>query len=196
MKDVGVTLQSQLSVQDAAAVFQQTADDARGIKAKMIERSASRYGNDHLHGFFTPNDNSVFSAIDDDRPDFTVGVGIAKGNLMHGTRSGDADVIQLYVWDRGNSRELHLFSPYTGLGKGRSEKLVQRFVNAYQAADSQIQGAGPGSDGMTADQGVGDPSQPAGWLADQTGRFEFRYWDGSAWSSHVSTSGNVQVDTM
>ena len=89
MKDVGVTLQSQLSVQDAAAVFQQTADDARGIKAKMIERSASRYGNDHLHGFFTPNDNSVFSAIDDDRPDFTVGVGIAKGNLMHGTRSGD-----------------------------------------------------------------------------------------------------------
>ena len=30
------------------------------------------------------------------------------------------------------------------------------------------------------------PSVPAGWYHDPAGRFELRYWDGSAWTEHVS----------
>lgn len=37
---------------------------------------------------------------------------------------------------------------------------------------------------------------PADWYADPAGRFEYRWWDGAAWSSSVSTSGNVQVDPV
>ena len=36
--------------------------------------------------------------------------------------------------------------------------------------------------------------QPAAWLADPGGRHELRYWDGSAWTPHVSDHGVTSVD--
>ena len=33
---------------------------------------------------------------------------------------------------------------------------------------------------------------PAGWEPDPTGRNEYRYWDGQAWTEHVS-NGPVQA---
>lgn len=38
------------------------------------------------------------------------------------------------------------------------------------------------------------PAAPAGWYADPSGRFEYRYWDGSKWSEHVSRAGSQSVD--
>ncbi len=35
---------------------------------------------------------------------------------------------------------------------------------------------------------------PAGWYADPSGRFELRYWDGSAWTEHVSRAGQQFTD--
>jgi hypothetical protein len=40
------------------------------------------------------------------------------------------------------------------------------------------------------------PSPPPGWQPDPTGRFQVRYWDGSAWTEHVSTNGVQQVDPL
>lgn len=34
----------------------------------------------------------------------------------------------------------------------------------------------------------------AGWFADPTGRHELRYWDSSAWTSHVSDAGVTATD--
>lgn len=68
-----------------------------------------------------------------------MGVGIAKGSLMRGAAAGDADVIHLYAWDRGNHRELQLFSPHGTFNRGRSMKLVQRFLEAYRQADPELQ---------------------------------------------------------
>ena len=34
----------------------------------------------------------------------------------------------------------------------------------------------------------------AGWYPDPFGRFEVRYWDGRAWTAHVSTGGKAGVD--
>jgi hypothetical protein len=34
------------------------------------------------------------------------------------------------------------------------------------------------------------------WCPDPTGRFDFRYWDGSVWSSRVSTSGRLGTDPI
>ena len=39
-----------------------------------------------------------------------------------------------------------------------------------------------------------DPAVPAGWYADPSGRFELRYWDGSAWTEHVSRAGQQATD--
>jgi len=38
------------------------------------------------------------------------------------------------------------------------------------------------------------PSVPPGWYADPAGRYELRYWDGSAWTEHVSRAGQQYTD--
>lgn len=37
---------------------------------------------------------------------------------------------------------------------------------------------------------------PAGWNTDPSGRFQLRYWDGAAWTDHVSTNGVQQTDPV
>ena len=39
-----------------------------------------------------------------------------------------------------------------------------------------------------------DSAVPAGWYADPSGRFELRYWDGGAWTEHVSRAGQQFTD--
>lgn len=34
----------------------------------------------------------------------------------------------------------------------------------------------------------------ADWYPDPSGRYQFRYWDGQAWSGHVATDGNTEWD--
>ena len=35
---------------------------------------------------------------------------------------------------------------------------------------------------------------PAGWYSDPSSRFELRYWDGAAWTEHVSRAGQQYTD--
>ena len=37
---------------------------------------------------------------------------------------------------------------------------------------------------------------PAGWHPDPLGRHEYRYWDGSEWTDHVSDGGEQGLDPM
>lgn len=37
---------------------------------------------------------------------------------------------------------------------------------------------------------------PASWQPDPRGRHEYRYWDGTAWTDHVSDQGNVSQDPV
>lgn len=37
---------------------------------------------------------------------------------------------------------------------------------------------------------------PAGWMPDPSGRFEQRYWDGTAWTENVSTGGVTSADPI
>ena len=39
------------------------------------------------------------------------------------------------------------------------------------------------------------PAVPAGWYADPAGRFDLRYWDGGAWTEHVSRAGQQHTDS-
>ena len=38
------------------------------------------------------------------------------------------------------------------------------------------------------------PNPPANWYKDPSGRFELRYWNGSAWTEHVATNGVQSID--
>ena len=35
---------------------------------------------------------------------------------------------------------------------------------------------------------------PAGWYSDPSGRYELRYWDGTAWTEHVARNGQQFTD--
>jgi hypothetical protein len=39
-------------------------------------------------------------------------------------------------------------------------------------------------------------SAPAGWIADPTGRHQFRYWDGAAWTDVVADNGQQSADPL
>ncbi len=39
-------------------------------------------------------------------------------------------------------------------------------------------------------------SATPGWHADPSGRYSFRYWDGSGWTAHVSTNDVVTTDAF
>ena len=49
-------------------------------------------------------------------------------------------------------------------------------------------------DGPRANSTSTSPSVPADWYKDPAGRFEYRYWDGSKWTEHVSRAGAVHRD--
>ena len=40
----------------------------------------------------------------------------------------------------------------------------------------------------------GPTGLPASWYADPTGRYDYRYWDGAEWSSHVARAGRISTD--
>lgn len=41
---------------------------------------------------------------------------------------------------------------------------------------------------------VATSTTPSGWYPDPSGRFEMRYWDGMAWTEHVSRQGQQYTD--
>jgi hypothetical protein len=39
-------------------------------------------------------------------------------------------------------------------------------------------------------------SAPGGWYSDPTARFDYRYWNGEAWTDHVSRAGQAATDPL
>ncbi len=50
--------------------------------------------------------------------------------------------------------------------------------------------------GDVGGSGVPPPHPNSQWLADPTGRHQFRLWDGQRWSSHVSDGGRAGFDPL
>ena len=41
-----------------------------------------------------------------------------------------------------------------------------------------------------------DEARTAGWHADPTGRFQYRYWDGATWTDQTSSGSEVTTDPL
>jgi hypothetical protein len=54
--------------------------------------------------------------------------------------------------------------------------------------------ATPAATAPTSPATPATPAVPAGWYHDPAGRYELRYWDGSAWTEHVSRNGQQYTD--
>ena len=74
---------------------------------------------------------------------------------------------------------------------GMSADQLKANVAAPPATDTSVIGATPVA--STTATGA-TPSVPADWYKDPSGRFELRYWNGTAWTEHVATGGTQSTD--
>jgi len=134
---IGVDFATVLSLQDISSVFQQAVEESRGSGSKLAGSVAKWYGNSSGQPeFFKPVDDSPFSELETDKEDFAVGVHIPK---MSGGAQGAARTVQMFVWNRGDQRQVRLVSPH-GMTEGRgANKLIESFVKSFRARDPRLQ---------------------------------------------------------
>ena len=89
-------------------------------------------------------------------------------------------------------------APYPGMSAEEASAPPASSVGPVASAPSAAMGTGnigaptaPASAGPSAAQ---VPNPPANWYKDPSGRFELRYWNGSAWTEHVATNGVQSID--
>jgi hypothetical protein len=134
MKGKTAEVRTGMSVQDCGAAFQVAVSQGRGLRSHMGGFVSKVTGNDQS-GFFTPTDNSPFSALDADKPTFMVGCNIPK---LTNSAQGNATSIHMYVWDRGTHRDVQFFSPHGMLGGGASSKIVNKVLARFREADPKL----------------------------------------------------------
>jgi Protein of unknown function (DUF2510) len=82
-----------------------------------------------------------------------------------------------------------------GTGWGASDTTTAAAAGGWTSGSESAESSSwGGSAQQTATATPATPSVPAGWYADPAGRFELRYWDGSAWTEHVSRGGQQYTD--
>ena len=55
-------------------------------------------------------------------------------------------------------------------------------------------GYGAAAASATSTTSAANPSVPAAWYKDPSGRYELRYWNGTAWTEHVARGGQQFTD--
>jgi hypothetical protein len=86
--------------------------------------------------------------------------------------------------------------------EGRYCAFMRRPTTGSSAASSSSPSSTPSSAGFAAATGVGgdsaatavNPAVPAAWYKDPSGRYELRYWNGTAWTEHVARDGRQFTD--
>lgn len=101
------------------------------------------------------------------------------------------------VGRKGPASASELFPAYPRPANGQppwaESEPEQTQADQPQPPDRQT-GAVPGSGGPPAAE-PGWPHSPPAWHPDPSGRFHYRWWDGSQWTSQVSTDGHHLIDT-
>ena len=135
MGQKGVVFTTKLSVQECAHAFRAAGDSARGGLVKIREVGAAVMGNGDRTGYYTPNFDSPFAAVDG-TPDFAIGVNILKFNAG---AQGNGTHVHMYVDDGGDSRTVQLVSSHGLMDGGRSARLTRKFLDQFRAGDPQLQ---------------------------------------------------------
>jgi hypothetical protein len=134
MGQKGVVFATTLTVKECADIFRVVGDSARGGWGKMLEASAAVAGNKDTTGYYTPQFNSPFAAVDG-VPDYAVAVNILK---ISAGAQGNGTHVHMYVDDKGGDRTVQIVSPHGLMDGGRSAKYVRKFLDQFEAADRQL----------------------------------------------------------
>jgi hypothetical protein len=99
--------------------FQSGIVDGRGMSARIGGIAAKLMGGVSLN-FYTPEDDSPFAALNDDRPAFCVGVAVPKAQGAHANGTN----VHMYVWDRGSHRDVVLAAHHSLTGGSHATQLI------------------------------------------------------------------------
>jgi hypothetical protein len=78
-----------------------------------------------------------------------------------------------------------------GAGASVLGAFVVREITSRQARQQELTPA-PTSQPVLTAGGLA----PSGWYADPRGRFDWRYWNGHAWTEWAATDGNTEIDPV
>lgn len=94
----------------------------------------------------------------------------------------------------------HAFIRHAGsvpVGPHAKAEELQPAVTVPSSASVVPNGGGLGTTGAAVAAATGaTPAVPADWHKDPSGRFELRYWNGTAWTEHVATGGKQSIDPV
>src|SRR5262249_19562989 len=69
-------------------------------------------------------------------------------------------------------------------------------VTGVAAPPAAAPASGPAPSAAPSPPPATASATPAGWHPDPRGRHELRYWDGNAWTEHVSDAGKTGTDNV
>jgi hypothetical protein len=123
-----VEFQTSLNVRECAARFKSGIEGGRGASAWIGGGIAKVMGGETLT-WYTPEDRSPFAQLNDNPPTFSIGVGVPKmqGAHQHGTG------VHMYVWERGNHRDVALVAHHSLAGGMHASKLLAAARSAVEA---------------------------------------------------------------
>lgn len=127
MGEKAVEFQTSASVKECGMRFKSGIEEGRGVSAWIGGVTAALMGGSTLT-WYTPEDDSPFAALNDDRPAFCIGVGVpkAQGAHLHGTN------VNMYVWDRGSHRDVALLAHHSLTGGAHATKLMAAARSAIE----------------------------------------------------------------
>jgi len=118
-----------MSVTELSIIFRDAAESMYGAKEKLA-RFVRRL---ESIKYFTPRE-TPFDALDDDKEKFSVGVTFPK---FSGT-GGGVVTLHMYVWDRGDVREVELYSPHSLDGSVKARQVINKVLNELRKHDSGL----------------------------------------------------------
>jgi hypothetical protein len=126
MGEKSVEFETSVGVKECGQRFQSGIVNGRGLSSRLGGLTAKLLGGETLT-WYTPEDNSPFAALNDDRPAFSVGVAVpkAQGAHQHGTQ------VHMYVWDRGDHRDVILAAHHSLAGGAHANQLIQAVTSQF-----------------------------------------------------------------
>lgn len=119
MGEKAVEFQTALTVQECRLRFKTGIEGGRGASAWIGGVTAKLMGGETL-SWYTPRDDSPFASLDQDRPTFSVGVGVPKAQGAHTNGTN----VHMYVWDRGDHRDVALWAHHSLTGGAHANRLL------------------------------------------------------------------------
>lgn len=118
------------SVDECEDIFCRVAEELMNAGSARVGRLVSRIAGNDDSGFFTPTESDLMGR-DPDPPDLTIGVNLPK---MAGAAQGATKTVQMYVWDRGEWRDVEFYGPMSRLWNSDTRSGTKAALGTFAEA--------------------------------------------------------------